>query len=410
MPMVARLVLVIVLAACSQPAPQPTSSTCKLEAGTATHAAHAIDAEDLRSMALPKTELGSMYASFNFDWTLAGFESNDERVSKSPNPDQERQALERFGRLAGYQEMYVPTGSSSPVVRIFTLVSIFRDAAGAEGYLANASTNAAGSFVVGPIGEQVEGHRAVAGLDFLTRVTVRRGQIVAQVGINRRDSNDVSQEAIDLARKVDDRVRRSLTGELRGYTGPPGTEIGTERIQRMAVPQSELGADYATFFEEFGSSGFQDNQEWTEGTSFDPEADLQVFEMCGRVTGFFQAFIPESSGAYVATGAHLFSQRSGATDLLASFVPREKRLAGHPIRRGKIDAVSEVTVSGLGDQAAAVMYTFGSGLHGVTVLVRRDRVIGETAVVLKDESAAKSSALDLARKLDARISKALATP
>ena len=382
---------------------------CKLEPGTPTQAAHAIDADDLRAMALPKAELGSTYASFNFDWELAGFESNEERArDKSGNPDQERQALERFGRLVGYQEMYVPPTGNTPIIRIFTLVSLFRDAAGADGYLTYGSTNTASSFGVGPLGDQVEGHRAVVGPQFLTRVTVRRGQILAQVGINRSDANDVSQEAIDLARKLDDRVRRSVSGELRGYTGPAGTEIGAERLQQMAVPQNQLGAEYATFFEEIGSSGFQENREWTQSFSFDPQSDLRVFETCGRVAGFFQAFIPPDTGGYVTTGAHLYSQRGAATSMVAGFVQREKLLAGHPIRGGQIDAVSEVAASGLGDQAAAVMYTFGSGLHGVSVLVRHDRIVGQTHLVLKDESAATATALDLARKLDARIVKVLA--
>lgn len=399
----------LLAAACATPAPQPISSTCTLESRTPTNAAHAIDAEDLRAMALPKAELGTAYASFNFDWQLAGFESNEERArDKSGNPDPERQALERFGRLVGYQEMYVPPGIGSPVLRIFTLVSLFRDAAGAGGYLTYGSTNSTSTFDVGPLGDQVEGHRAVASPQFLTRVTIRRGQILAQVGINRSDATDVSQEAIDLAQKLDDRVRRGASGELRGYTGPAGTEVGAERLQQMAIPQSQLGAEYSTYYEELFSSGFQDNREWTETFSVDPQSDLQIFQTCGRVTGFFQAFIPQNTDGYVTTGAHLYSQRGAASSMVAGFVQREQGLAGHPIRGGQVDAVSEVAVSGLGDQAAAVMYTFGTGLHLVTVLVRHDRVIGETAVTLKEESAAKASALDLARKLDARIVKVLA--
>jgi hypothetical protein len=399
---------VLLAAACTTPAPQPISSACKLEPRTPTNAAHAIDAEDLRAMALPKADLGTTYASFNFDWKLAGFESNEERArDKSANPDQERQALEHFGRLVGYQEMYVPT-SASPIVRIFTLVSLFRDAAGAGGYLTYGSTNSTSAFDVGPLGDQVEGHRAVASPQFLTRVTIRRGQILAQVGINRSDTLDVSQEATDLARKLDDRVRRSLTGELRGYTGSAGTEVGAERLQKMAIPQSELGSEYATYFEELFSSGFQENREWTETASFDPQSDLQIFEACGRVTGFFQAFIPQNGDGYVTTGAHLYSQRGAAASMVAGFVQREAVLAGHSIRGGQIDAVSEVAVSGLGDQAAAVMYTFATGLHAVAVLMRRDRVVGESYLVLNDESAAKAGALDFARKLDARIVKVLA--
>lgn len=149
-------------------------------------------------------------------------------------------------------------------------------------------------------------------------------------------------------------MQRSQSGALRGYTGPSGSEISADRIQQMAVPQSQLGPEYATFSEELFSSGFQDNQEWTQTFSFDPQSDLQVFQACGRVMGFFQAFIPQNTAGYVTTGAHLYSQRRAATSMVAGFVQRQKLLAGHPIRGGQIDAVSEVAVSGIGDQAAAV--------------------------------------------------------
>lgn len=407
------LVAVLVVTACAQPPPPPGASACRLERGAETRAAHDFDAEDLRAAALPKAELGTAYASFTFDWFFAGFESNEERArDKSGRPEEERRDLERFARLVGYQEMYVPPDGSAPVARIFTVVGLFRDAAGASGYLANLPTSisgaSAGPFAVSGIGDEVKGYRTVSGSELQTRVNVRRGRLLGTVGINRRDLNDVSQEAIDLARKLDDRLRRSLTGDRRGYVGIPGNEIGAERVQLMALPQAQLGPDYASFQEEFTSSGFQDNEEWTHSASIDPDGDLQEFELCGRVTGFFQAFIPPSDRGYVSTGAHLFSQQGGASDLLAHFVERQKRLAGHSIGQDKIDAVSEVGMARFGDQAAAVLYTFSSGMRRVTVLVRRNRVIGETTVVVKDESAARSQALALARKLDDRIVKVLA--
>ena len=388
----------------STPIPSP-SSTSPIQTG-----AHAFDAEDLRAAALPKADLEPAYASYVFDWYFAGFESNEERArDKSPNRSQELRNLTDSGRLVGYQEMYVPPRqTTSGVSRIFTLVGIFKDAAGASRYLAQQSPASGASFPVTGMGDEVAGFRTLSVPETLTRVYVRRGPLLGTVGINRRDQNDVNQEAIELARKLDDRLMRSLSGALRGYRGAPGGEIGAERVQLMALPLADLGADYTTFTEEIDTSGFQDNDEWAQLTSIDP-ADAQEFDRDGRVTGFFQAFIPYPPGHdYVRTGAHLFRDQAGATDFLAGFAVREKNLVGAPIGDTTIERVDALSVSSIGEQAAAVSYTLSNGMRRVTVLIRRGRVVAEATVLRQDGARAQAEALAFARKLDDRLAKVLA--
>lgn len=293
-------------------APSPVPVQCVIARGSATHAAHAFDAEDLRAAALPQSELGAQYSSFEVDWFFGGFESNEERArDKSGRPEEERRVLEQSGRLAGYQQMYVPVNKSGPVVRIFTLVGLFRDAAGASAYLEQVLRG--GDFALSGLGDEARGTRRVepGGAEgVLTRAYVRRGPLLGTVGINRRDDTNVNGEVAALAQKLDERLRMALTGALRGYTGQLGTETGAERVQRVALPRVDLGPAYSTFEEDHFLNGFQDNSE--RATSSE---EYKAFERCGRTTGYFEAF--RGAAGLVSTGAHLFGEQAGATDYLA---------------------------------------------------------------------------------------------
>jgi len=72
-------------------------------------------------------------------------------------------------------------------------------------------------------------------------------------------------------------------------------------------------------------------------------------------------------------------------------------------RGQKIEEVVEIpSAASLGESMAASDMTI-AGVHRVVMLVRRGRVVGETMVVRRDGSQARSEALELARRLDARI-------
>ncbi|HET8569568.1 MAG TPA: hypothetical protein VFM93_11355, partial [Candidatus Limnocylindria bacterium] len=259
------LAIQLVSSACTGATPVPTPSPapaaaagCTTEQRIATNAPHEFDAEDLRAAALPRSELGTTYAAYVFDPGFGGFESNYERVrDKADRKDEERRALERYGRLVAYQSMFTATDRSAAVERIWTLVALFRDGAGASGYLANAiaSSTATGAaeFALAGLGEEARGAGA--------RAYVRRGRLLGQVGINARGPTDLRSELTALAQKLDDRLQRSVSGALRGYTGKPGTEIGAERVQSLALPRADLGPAYAGLDEDAFLNGFQDNLE-----------------------------------------------------------------------------------------------------------------------------------------------------
>ena len=393
----ALAVLTLVGGACTQPSPVVTD----------------IDAEDLRAAALSQSDLGGAYSSFQFDSVFGGFETNEERArDKSDRPNEERQALERSGRLAAYQSMYVPRDQSAAIVRIFTLVGVFRDATGASDYFSSvAMSSSSTAFDVSGLGDQAKAWRERANvgpqIGIRTRAVVRRGRLLGTVGINRRDELDVNAEVAELARKLDERLRRAASGELRVYQGARGTEIGAERLQSMALPLPELGPAYSGFVEDLFLSAFQDNEERAGNVlTFDSADELQEFERRGRVTGYFEAFAAPDGRTPVSTGAHLFRDDAGAKEFLARFAERCKRLAGGTIGPQRIESVNDVAAPTLGDGAVAVALAI-PGAHRVTVLVRRGRVVGETVVVRTDDAQARAEALDLARKLDARTTSAL---
>src|SRR6266545_2189660 len=178
----ALAVLMLVGGACTQPSPVVTD----------------IDAEDLRAAALSQSDLGGAYSSFQFDSVFGGFETNEERArDKSDRPNEERQALERSGRLAAYQSMYVPRDQSAAIVRIFTLVGVFRDATGASDYFSSvAMSSSSTAFDVSGLGDQAKAWRERANvgpqIGIRTRAVVRRGRLLGTVGINRRDELDVN--------------------------------------------------------------------------------------------------------------------------------------------------------------------------------------------------------------------------
>lgn len=418
----ALVMAALAASACVQAEPQPPAA-CRGESGAAaTTGPHELDAADVRAAALPLDDLGAPYATFVFD-SLGGFETNDQRARKTAKA--EAPAIARGGRLLGYHAMYhpPPPDFSGPVERIYTLVGVFPDAAGASEHFAALPAGAAKD--LSGIGDEAKTYRGSEGRATQTRAFVRRDRLVGSVGINRVDDLDVEAEAIALARKLDDRLRRVLSGETRGYTGPPGAEFRAERLPSMVIPLAELGAPVAGWRRHPGSGGFDDNDDRLALGSInghERDDELREFNECGRVTGWSElAFEPPppappgtasvSSGTWVMTSAHLFAGTQGATDYVARFVGREKRMKGSTVEGPQARQIEEVveipSAASLGESMAASDMTI-EGLHRVVVLVRRGRVVGETMVVRRDGSQARSEALDLARRLDARIAGVLA--
>ena len=380
--------------------------------GTAAPLGRRLDAADLIAMTLSQAELGPAYQTWPFDWVFGGLEDNEERArDKSEDPAKERADLERFGRLVAYQQMYSP--SPSPSQRIWTIVHVFRDPAGTAGYLAakvDELKSRRTDFPVGSIGDQALGfHYKIADGRNAWRVYVRRGAILAGVGLNGTAADDASQELIALARKLDDRVDRGLRGDLRAYTGAPGGEVSAEQLRLMAVPQADLGVDYAKFDLAFDTAGYQDNEERANTWSPDRDKGLAAFHQAGRVTGYVAAYSSEFAprGAspiegYVHTGVHLLRDADAARQFLLYEGAQEKDLAG----RGRIDSVRELGLS-VGEEAIAVRRA-GTPGDIWRVIFRRGRIVGEAFIRRENDHDDRQTELArLAQTLDDRIQRVL---
>lgn len=196
--------------------------------------------EELSLMVLSRADLGEEYADLRFI-EQSDFVTNETRVKWALDPEDEADDLERFGRLNGYEAVYVafsrPTeGSALDEIRIG--VALFADAAGASDYLEDEladieqgiggehlgrTLEEAKRFKVGGIADRSVGFRATAsaaqGQDSalptnVTQVYFRRGRLLADVAIGRLDDEDASKDVEGLARKLDESILAVLRGEV----------------------------------------------------------------------------------------------------------------------------------------------------------------------------------------------------
>jgi len=218
--------------------PSPTSSPQPIDTP------REIRGGELQRMVLRQTDLGPAYQNFVLD-EESGFVSKERRAENAANAADEEQDLDRFGYLNSYVEEYsepsfvdpeAPLPAEGPVF-IDTEVLLFGDAAGAAGFIADDLTDEMGyvglavfggrlesfdEFDVAGVGDAAWGGRErvvfedESGEEFryyLTGIEVQRGQLVGFVVLLRVDDEDVSTEAISLARQLDGRIQVVLAGE-----------------------------------------------------------------------------------------------------------------------------------------------------------------------------------------------------
>lgn len=197
--------------------------------------------EELSLMVLGRADLGEEYTDLRFI-DQSDFITNETRVKWALDPEDEADDLERFGRLNGYEAVYVafskPTEEGGALDEIRIGVALFADPAGASDYLEDELTDIeqgiggehlgktleeAKRFKVGGIGDRSVGFRARAsaatGQDSalptnVTQVYFSRGRLLADAAISRLDDEDVSKEVESLARKLDERIQAVLRGEV----------------------------------------------------------------------------------------------------------------------------------------------------------------------------------------------------
>jgi hypothetical protein len=203
-----------------------------------------ISDEDLVAMMLTKADLGPEFAGFQ---ESAAPDTNEERIQKADDPEDERKDQQTFGRISGYDRQLVApdTTIQAGVTLLVRLgVTIFADDDGAAGDLHDAVGDvlahvghtgqgplleAADQFPVPRLGDESLGLRTRAsvaaeqggpGTLYVTYFWFRRDRIIGDVAIARGDDADVSQQAQTVASLLDERIQKVLSGQA---TPPPGT-------------------------------------------------------------------------------------------------------------------------------------------------------------------------------------------
>ena len=203
-----------------------------------------ISDEQLSQMALSQSEWGDEYAALEPSASvLEDREQRAQRVSED-----EAQDLERFGELKSYQDGYGREEAfqeGSGPLRVGTTVYLFKSGEGASGYLEDDIADLEGEigkerglttihsvdrFAVEGSGDESLGIQiAISYLNeyglsavYQTAVWLREGRILAFVSVMSLDNSDVRGEVSALARKLDNRIRTVLGGELEST--PAGTQ------------------------------------------------------------------------------------------------------------------------------------------------------------------------------------------
>ena len=204
----------------------------------------AISDQDLAAMALTKTDLGPEFADFQ---ESAAPDTNEERIQKADDPEDERKDQQTFGRIGGYDRQLVApdtTIQAGATLLVRMGVTLFGDDDGAAGDLQDAVGDvlarvghtdqgplleAADQFPVPRLGDESLGLRTRAsvtpeqggpGTLYVTYFWFRRDRIIGDVAIARGDDADVSQQAETIASLLDERIQQVLSGQA---TPPPST-------------------------------------------------------------------------------------------------------------------------------------------------------------------------------------------
>lgn len=190
------------------------------------------DAE-LTIMALSIADLGEQYAEYEVTED-SGFRTNEESAARDFDPGDEAQDLERFERIKEYERVYErpeadgASDEEGPVI-VASGVQLFQDSKGASGYFADDLADLEhniGKESEGTILEQVErfdvadieDESAAVRLELAsgdddpvvrsygTRVSFRRGRLVASLLVVRTDDEDIGTEVEALALRLNDRI------------------------------------------------------------------------------------------------------------------------------------------------------------------------------------------------------------
>jgi hypothetical protein len=302
--------------------------------GTADLTDRDISDNELITMALPREELGENYGGFT-PVEDNGLQTLDERVDGEIDEEDERADLERAGFVKAYDLNYTSTDALFGGGDVFfagSSVDLYGDAAGAqadwEDELTNDFPNEVGkpdedgatitsydTYDVPDIADDAAGAifridlgEEAGDLEFTaTGVFIRRGRIIAGVGLVRVDDEDVKDEAISLARKLDERIVGVLEGDISAH-GEPTSEPTAGSLGTRS-PTDALNSFRATF--ETSIEGETSFTIRSEGTfQFPDRFTCSVSGMLGGVTMGKDDLVVIGNRAWldVGDGAHEVDQ------------------------------------------------------------------------------------------------------
>ncbi len=257
------------------------SKSGEAEKLTAVPSAAAIDTgqvsdDQLRTMVLPLEAYGGKYAGYELD-DASGFRNNDYEINDATDADKEKAAIEKYGRVNGYEQTFSSLEAFTTfqgVMMVASDVTLFENADGASSYLQSgpdrmreeAESGSSGvtlqdlsTFDAGKIGEEAMGATASASFPAggaalrMTTVAVRRGRVVASVALMGTADIEVQDEAIALARVLDERVVGVLRGEveIEPTPEPKPAARATAEAQAEDAPAAGDGATPVTALSSF---------------------------------------------------------------------------------------------------------------------------------------------------------------
>ena len=207
---------------------------------------------DLSTMVLPPDAYGNIANGFSID-PDSGFQDNAEAAEASMNPDDTAGDFSDAGRITGYavnleaDEIIAMLLSGTGIITIESEVELYEDAESASQYLARTLAEFndyegedVGGLIVGPntlfdvaeIGDESGGLEFSGSLPafdvtlYGTVVYFRIGRVEAVVIFSAIDDQDLRADAEAAARKLDERIRGVLLGEI----DEDPVEIPTEEV------------------------------------------------------------------------------------------------------------------------------------------------------------------------------------
>lgn len=247
-----------------------------------------VSPSELAIMVLPPEELGTAADGLEPDGELSGTSTAADAASGSVDPGDTPADIERSGRRTGYDLHLVDVDLGAlqrraGVVELATGVELFGTAEQAAGYrervlgayerfvgreispgvtLARADPEEAD---VGDEGTLVRS--TLSGDGFVvhsTAVDFRVDDVVGTVLVSRADPEDAGEQALELARALERRIRAAAAGELDdrpvqvegARTGtPPTPPAGARGLARLALALDDLPVGSFVDDEEYGGGG-----------------------------------------------------------------------------------------------------------------------------------------------------------